>query len=76
MVTCKNIAAVLPEGCMDARGEVVKGWPWGSGSHTNTVVAFLHWLIKWNILCILGHLFAKTKVGDRFSANKIGDGGL
>ena len=21
---------------------VVKGWPWGSGSHTNKVVALLH----------------------------------
>ena len=22
---------------------LMKGWPWGSGSHTNTVVAILHW---------------------------------
>jgi len=21
----------------------VNGWQWGSGSHTNTVVALLHW---------------------------------
>jgi len=25
----------------EGRGEVVKGWLWGSGSHTNTVVALL-----------------------------------
>jgi len=44
---------------------VVNGWPCGSGSHTNTVVALLHWkgelvallkkLGKWSIWCILGH---------------------
>jgi len=31
---------------MDAgRGgrEIVKGWPWGSGSQTNRVVTPLHW---------------------------------
>ena len=22
---------------------IMKGWPWGSGSHINTVVAILHW---------------------------------
>ena len=29
--------------CSIAGGRVVKGWPWDSGSHTNTVVALLHW---------------------------------
>ena len=33
----------LPQGGMDAGRGVVKGWPWGSGSHTNMVVALLNW---------------------------------
>jgi len=28
-------------------GGVVNGWPWGSVSHTNTVVALLHWKGVW-----------------------------
>ena len=53
-------------------GGVVKGWAWGSGRHTNTVVILLHW----SICSILSHFFAKTKVADPFSAKKIGDEGL
>jgi len=72
-------------GCGEVR--LVKGWPWSSGGHTNTVVDLLHWkgevsgsplkkLGKWSIWCILGHFFAKTEEVDRFSVDKIGDEGL
>ena len=33
-------------------------------------------LRKWSIRCILGNFFSKTKVADRYSADKIGDEGL
>ena len=81
MVAWKNTAISLLWACwreewMREQG-VVKGWSWGSGSLTNTVVAFLHFamkkLRKWSISCILGHLFIKTKVADQFSNDEIGD---
>jgi len=79
------IVTVLLEGYV-GRG-VVKDWPWVSDSHTNTVVALLYWkgvfrgpplklLGKWRFWCILGHFLAKTKVADRFSAEKKGNEGL
>jgi len=67
---------------------VMKGWLWGMGSHTKTVVAILYWKeMGVGVLprkigdsgvfgAILGHFFDKTKVADRFSANKVGDEAL
>jgi len=58
-------------------GELVKGWPWGSGSHTSShssgPSSLEGWV--WNsplkklgkleyLWCILDHFFAKTKVAD------------
>jgi len=76
---CDAIATALLEGGMDTGGGVVKGWPWGNGSYTNTVMALLHWKgmgkrlspeklggnIYWSIYCILGHFSTKTKVADQ-----------
>jgi len=65
-------------------GGLVKGWPWGSASQTNTVVPLLHWLgaspgknWKMKYLVHSSPLFLpQTKVADRFTSNKIGDEGL
>jgi len=44
-VACKNTATPLLEGGVDAWRGFLTGWAWGSGSHTNTVVALLY--SKW-----------------------------
>ena len=46
VVACKNTMMSLLWRCwmvwIHGGGRVVKNWPWGSDSHTNTVVARLH----------------------------------
>ena len=55
---------------------------WGSGSHNNTEVAFLDWrglgALPWKSWenGVFGLFFAKTKITDRFSPDKIGNEGL
>jgi len=36
------VASFLEGGIDAGKREGVKGWPWGSGSHTNMVMAILH----------------------------------
>jgi len=72
---------------MNAGSGTVKGWPRDIVSHTNAVVALLHWKgglslshenagEKWSIWSILDYFFIKTKVADQFSVYKIGNEGL